>query len=211
MTYRLVLVSHGPAGQLRRVLGAFAQYVRPAPTELLAVLDGHDAAVPPADELGPWQVHVAERAGFCATTQRAWAMCAKPGPDFVFYLENDFVITRSVELKEVARVLSVFPEMAQMALMRDAVNEQEKEAGGLYESLRDDYTCVGAYLEHQAYFTTNPSLMRRDFMSRWPWPVGSECEGKFGSELVKAGYTFGVWGTGEPWCKHIGERDGFGY
>ena len=64
-------------------------------------------------------------------------------------------------------------------------------------------------------FTTNPSLMRRQFMAENPWPAeyDQRCEGLFGIDLRERGYSFGAWGSGEPWVRHLGRRDrsGWGY
>lgn len=200
--------------------------------------------------------------------------------EHVFWLEHDFVFTRNVDLRDLAAVLDTnqgstvaVPEhmpgnpsstgltgykttvggLAQMALMRNAVNNQEKAAGGLFESRPGQYmargtACSGCggelawvtttppgysgwacttlggcshpplapapvWLEHRSYFTTNPSLMRRAFMAEHPWPdYPDQCEGRFGIDLIQAGYSFGVWGDGSPWVEHIGAaRTGFGY
>jgi hypothetical protein len=108
--------------------------------------------------------------------------------------------------------------------MRNAVNEDEKKAGGLFEHRRDDYMQRVLrrgrqgqmrnvpWLSHLSYFTTNPSLMRTEFMRERAWPEYEvECEGRFGIDLRQAGFYFAAMGEGEPWCEHVGQRTGFGY
>ena len=173
----------------------------------------------------------AEQQGFCTVTYRAWREAVLPGPDHVVWLEHDFVLNRSVDWRQMAQVLDAHPSLAQMQLMRNAVNEQELAAGGLFESRPGQYTRQVDYaddldagdqagpeipwLSHKAYFSTNPSLMRRDWMAANPWPdpelVPERCEGIYGFDLVQDGWHFGVWGTGEPWTEHVGVRDGHGY
>lgn len=247
MKYLLVILTHGDHEQeLATSVGAFLHRVRPLPEAgylaidgpLAPVLDSRVEAVRRACgpySPRPWLIAPRERqAGFCTATREAWAVAAQGDHDYVLWLEHDFEITRPVDVQRLAAVLDATPKLAQMALMRNAVNEEERAAGGLFESRRAQYelrhTCVdrevedwhcdariethsfAPWLEHRAYLTTNPCLMRRDFMEAHPWPDYTEqCEGRFGLDLVAEGFTFGVWGTGEPWCRHIGERTGFGY
>lgn len=246
-SYRLVCLTHAAGGDtLPDALAAFEEHARPAPVEVVVVVDGPEfgyvtEALTGRFQNGSVQVHADhEQRGFCEATRRAWILGGEerwPNPPFVFYLEHDFLLTRTVYLGELAIVLNADPQLAQLALMRDAVNEQEIGAGGLFESRPGQYTrrsmnlrtgyvrkrpvpsgiCLSindlGWLEHRAYLTTNPSLMRRSFMQEHPWPAEyvDQCEGRFGIDLVAQGFSFGVWGTGEPWCTHAGVRKGFGY
>ena len=184
-----------------------------------------------------WKVAInTQPEGFCRATGSLWrlavARAAEEECDRVFWLEHDFVFTRPLDLRPLSHVLGANPQLAQMALMRGPVNKQEVAAGGLVESRGgvDGGTYVSKvstwgigtpgspremydWLEHSAYFTTNPSLMRIGFMRDLPWPLQyeRECEGRYGLDLVEKGFTFGVWGEGDPWVDHIGHRDGKGF
>lgn len=233
MTYKLIVLTHGDEPPcLEQALDAFGAMVTPLPAETVIVRDG-----PGYSYIAPWMTRRAgrwacvqaapEQLGFCAVTREAWRIAAQGDLDYVFWLEHDFVLARPVDLRQLAAVLDAHPLLAQMALMRDAVNAQEVDAGGLYESRPGQYEPQlyidaaapdqadwwrAPWLEHRAYLTTNPSLMRRAWMAEHPWPDHpAECEGRFGIDLVLQGHTFGVWGTGEPWCRHVGTRTGFGY
>ena len=213
MNYRLVLLTHSDAPTLDDTIASFAAMVTPAPSSRAIVHDGSgDWRVPAIDDL-PWLItDGGTPRGFCATTRDAWDYGSRAEEPFVFYLEHDFTVTCPLDLRPLAAVLDSNRMLAQMALMRDAVNTEEKAAGGLFESRPGQYADRGGWLEHTAYLTTNPSLMRREFMAENPWPeYESECEGRFGIDLVARGYTFGVWGAGEPWVEHTGARTGFGY
>lgn len=174
--------------------------------------------------------------GFCEATWEAWNVWAAGADqigsaiieravdledvDFVFWLEHDFTFLRLVDLEALAEELDYDPTLAQMALIRGPANERERALGGLVASWQFPHVLTWThtraeahpYLLHHGYFTTNPSLMRLDFMRENPWPnAPAECEGKFGIELRERGYRFGAWGDGDQWVEHIGERTGHGY
>jgi hypothetical protein len=215
VNYRLVVLTHGEGETLEAALDSFGEMVSPAPSELCVLRDGPGHSYIPrwAPRFSCRQI-AAVAVGFCRATGACWDVAAAAGVDYVFHLEHDFTFLQRLDLRELAQVLDTNPRLAQMALMRGAVNDQEIAAGGLFESRAREYVPHGepAWLEHTSYFTTNPSLMRRQFVADNPWPEhGERCEGLFGMELVARGYRFGVWGSGEPWCNHIGVRTGFGY
>lgn len=231
MKYRLIVLTHGESEPLAETLASFLQHVWPLPTDAFMHIDGPDArsvAYDVARNLTVWDWTLGqdmEPVGFCGSCRQAWNEEAAHGShDFVFWLEHDFRFLRDLDLRPLAEVLDADPTLAQMALMRNAVNEQEKEAGGLYESRpgqyrhdlasysRDGIVGTHAFLRHRSYFTTNPSLMRRAFVAEHRWPdYQSECEGRFGIDLVEHGFSFGVWGDGQPWVEHVGVRSGYGY
>jgi hypothetical protein len=215
MNYRLVVLTHGPDfSYLERTLASFEEHVTPEPIERFLVVDGEHA---PAPEVGVWErIVLGKQYGFCKATGAAWLCGANPGAEFCFYLEHDFEFLRPVDLEPMAHLLKPPSQLAQMALMRDAVNETEKAAGGLFESRPGQYerqdTFEGVWQRHRSYFTTNPSLMRTEFMRDHSWPLYPEqCEGRFGIDLIRLGFSFGVWGNGESWVRHIGQRTGKGY
>jgi hypothetical protein len=230
--YRLVVLTHGthgPKDTLERALGSFFEHVTPAPAYTYLHQDGPSSPHYYAGFPTPIaSSHDDPPLGFCGSTRKAWQEAAEGEQPYVFWLEHDFLLIRDVNLADLASLLDAHHWLAQMALMRTAVNEQEKAAGGLYESRRGEYEWHRStpirpvsepmpieqeWLSHRSYFTTNANLMRRQFMVENPWPADDlpECEGRFGIELVKRGYSFGVWGSGEPWTQHIGTRTGFGY
>lgn len=217
-----MVLTHGDGEPLAASLTAFYRHVTPEPTEVRIVHDGpvrmrrmEDAlrAAPRAE------VETIPRSGFCGATAYMWERAAEMwergtglAVDYVFWLEHDFEVTRDVDLTDLSEVLDRQPMIAQMSLMRDAVNADEIEAGGLYELRRDEFVPRDSWLDHASYMTTNPSLMRRQFMADNPWPeYPEECEGLFSIDLAARGYRFGVWGDGSPWCRHTGKRTGFGY
>jgi hypothetical protein len=165
------------------------------------------------------QIGRGPRRGFGGAIQRAWrVLAARSSADYVFHLEQDFVLTRSVDLDAMAEVLQNHPSLMQLALRRQPWNEAERAAGGIVEQHPDDYREVEwrghAWLEHRRFFTTNPSLYRRSLCSLG-WPTGAQSEGRFGLSLFWYGdKVCGFWGARDSgeWVEHIGhERVGVGY
>lgn len=217
MNYRLVVLTHGDCEPLLSTIDSFCENVSPLPTSMYIHVDGPTVDVPvPTTSIRSVEIALAEPArGFCGSCRAAWAEATRGGHEFVFWLEHDFRFTQPVDLEQLASVLDANPQLAQMALMRQAVNKKEWDAGGLVGSRPGQFEPRGGWLEQRAFLTTNPSLMKREFMVKNPWPdpaeMPSECEGMFGIHLREQGYSFGMWGAGEVWVVHTGARTGWGY
>lgn len=227
--YRLIVLTHGIEESLGACLASFRANVTPLPVDAYMHADGKHAYRRQQEQAvafpeWEWRLGRTEREeGFCTSVRTAWreALHAPRDHTHVFWLEHDFRFVRPVNLEKLARAMATHNapgggKLAQMALMRNAANEEEIEAGGLYENVmrRDPLAYIrhASWLEHGLYFTTNPSLMPVGFMEANPWPADSGmCEGAFGIKLRQRGYTFGVWGGGETWVEHYGARTGRGY
>lgn len=223
MKYRLIVITHGgdeTTEMLKTTLAAFQEMVSPSPCERFLIEDG------PRKEKLDWRgtrFWSEKPMGFCVTAARAWEVAAHPGVPLVYWMEHDFIHTRPVYLRHMAEVLRQEEMLAQMSLMRQAVNPQEVKAGGVVARDPDAFvprlgraSSFGdpamPWLEHGRYWTTNPSLFRADLAREEEWPSVKEgCEGHHSISLREQGYSFGIWGEGEPWVEHIGERSGFGY
>ncbi len=181
-------------------------------TRLEEVFDTRDRSL--------WTVVVWERRyGFAGTIEAAWRfLSGHCGEEYVFHLEDDFVFTRPVDLAAMSEVLAAHPHLAQLALRRQPWNEAERAAGGIVEQWPDAYDDLEdgahAWLEHRLFFTTNPSLYRRELCTRG-WPLVKRSEGRFSTDLfadpdVRCGF-WGARDSGEA-VHHIGaERVGTGY
>ena len=223
--YLLVVLTHGQSQHLTRVLDSFCAHVTPEPTEVLVWVDGpdrEDAAYDAVCGRG-WDFTLAggfDQQGFCAAVGEAWDEAAATDYDYVFWLENDFVFVRDVDLSNIARVLEAEPQLAQMALYRQSVNADERAAGGYLRQHAAAYTERTTYVGSTSYrwmettrnWTTNPSLFRRSVAAENPWPVAEHCEGVFGFQVRERHpeTKFGIWGVGRVDVEHIGERDGTG-
>ncbi len=218
LDYRLAVLTDGRPC-LRETLEAFRRYAEPQPSEVLVFDDGRSSE--PYGGGTEWS-HVPyltiggyERVGFCAAVPALWRTAAGAGPSFVFWLEDDQVLRRSVDVGAMALVLSRERKLAQMSLMRGPANSDEEAAGGCRALRPEKYheRDDGLWMESRTNFSTGCSLIPRRFMTAEPWPAEYEenCEGRYSIDLLERGYTFGVWGRGEPWVDHVGRRSGFGY
>lgn len=170
--------------------------------------------------------HPAGRQGFggAIRTVRAWLDENTTEP-WQFASEDDFRFERKVDLAAMIQVMEDRPYLTQMALVRQAWNQQEIDAGGLLEANPSAYSQhtdgVNWWLQHRLFFTTNASLFRRSLLSLG-WPEGDGSEGRFHLQLMQDGTPeragrdlwSGYWGqrTDGPWIHHIGmERAGYGY
>lgn len=159
----------------------------------------------------------AGRSGFGGAIRRAWSTLRQhSAARFVYHLEDDFTLTRPLDLLDMAMTLEENPHLVQLALRRQPWSAAEVAAGGIVEQHPTDYVdCVG-WLEHRRFFTTNPSLYRRSLLVEHEWPDGAESEGRFGIALLERhpDWRFAYWGRrgDPPWCHHIGaQRVGTGY
>lgn len=165
-----------------------------------------------------------ERQGFAGTIHHAWHLLRfeyrfMENIDYVFHLEDDFVFNRQVRVAEMAHVLQSNGSLAQVALVRQPWNDVERAAGGLLQARPDTFTqrrteSGVAYLEHDAFFTTNPCLYPGVLPHMVQWPLGADSEGRFGITMRNAGAKFAFLGEldQEPAVTHIGaERNGTGY
>lgn len=214
--YRLVVMTNGRPC-LRGTLEAFRELVTPQPVEILVHDDGglsepYGGGTPWAHI--PWTTTSQVPAiGFCGSCAHAWEEASAPGVDFVFWIEDDIVVKRPVDLAPLADALTRHKHVTQMALMRQPVNDLEIAAGGCRELRPELYEEMdeGTWLRSHTNFSTGCSLIPRRFMASHPFPATPSCEGEFSIDLLGEGKSFGVWGLGESWVEHVGIRSGFGY
>lgn len=162
--------------------------------------------------------HPEGRQGFGGAIREIWDVLRKrSAADYIFHLEDDFTFNRPVPLDDMIEILDEQPELAQVALRRQAWNSHEIRAGGVIEVNPDAYTerlgHFHSYLEHDLFFTTNPSLYRRSLLDN-EWPEGANSEGRFTGWMRDLNYRFAYLGerSDPPWVHHIGdERAGKDY
>jgi hypothetical protein len=110
-------------------------------------------------------------------------------------------------------VMHRFPHLTQMALLRYAVNDVERAAGGIIEQWPESYVEREwngfRWREHRRFWTTNPSVYHRSLLAR-EWPEGVSSEGRFGIELFNSDPSLraAFWGGFDSgcWVAHIGHE-----
>lgn len=163
-----------------------------------------------------YKIHsTGKRSGFGGAIQSAWKLIET---DWVFHLEDDFVFNENIYLSDMIEIMNFAPWLAQLALKRQAWNEQEKLAGGIIEMCPEEYHEFSwgphIWTEHRRFYTTNPSLYRKS-LTRRGWPFGEQSEGRFGIDLFKDEKTRCAYlgrKYSPPKVTHIGNiRAGSGY
>lgn len=221
MTAALVVFTDGRHDCLDRTLASFDEMVTGPITRRMIVNDSPSPLDQDHldDKYGDRYTihHAPARRGFGGTIAYAW----RHVPDavrFVFSTEDDFLFKRPVDLTSMMHVLDSRPHVAQLALRRQAWNADERAAGGVIELNPTAYvehsSQDGAWLQHRLFWTTNPSLFRRELCDTG-WPETEHSEGVFTHRLIEdTELRFGYWGARDSgeWVEHIGlERVGQGY
>jgi hypothetical protein len=209
--------------------------------ETIASLE--DALEPDCGGVTRFALHVhvddsAHRLGFAGAIREGWRRLAEhPDPfDYVLHLEDDWRFLEPLDLAGMTALLAArrddvaavgCPDLAQVALLRQPVAPLEIRAGGVVELWRESYTVsevtlvppdpIGSqtirWLEHDLFFTTNPSVYRRDLLELG-WPDSSRSEEVFTARCREAGYRFAFYGaSAKPRVWHTGNdrREGRGY
>lgn len=171
-------------------------------------------------------VSTRRRSGFGGAIRSAWKHLETVGEAWVADWEDDFVVTRPVDLDDLVQLQVEQPHLAQVCLRRQAVGHEIRHGGFMemapewYRERRKD---GWAWVETTRNWTTNPSVYRHAVCATG-WPEGRDSEGHFGFRLKDEGLPWGVpgrdvrfgfWGSmeeGREWIWHIGDqRAGTGY
>lgn len=223
MKATLLVVTDGRADCLAQALAAFDLCVDEGLIERRVIVD--DSA---DRDYAAWIDHnfrfdqrasSEERRGFGGAIQAGWDLLGNA--EFVFHLEDDFVLARHVPLASMMETLARRSYLAQMALRRQPWGPDEVIAGGYIE--RDPYAFTNCWdterperrwMEHRKFFTTNPSVYPA-WVAKQGWPQVPGSEGQFGLQLFQNPQVrCAIWGNRHdpPWAIHIGhKRVGTGY
>lgn len=203
----LAIISDGRWPYLSRTLSSLEQ------------LTGIDEAVyvNDAGTDGPFDAHLTgytrirhdRRRGLAAAVRSAWAFATLAGWSHLVHWEEDFVLTRPVDARDLTEVCDRH-QLAQVVLKRQAWNPTEVAAGGIVEANPDAYTDLGDVTVHTAIFSLNPCVVPRAVFSLG-WPDSNEAGAT--ALLVERGYTFGFWGGkyDPPVVEHIGVNRSAGW
>lgn len=128
--------------------------------------------------------------------------------DFVWHMEEDFLLTERVDIKGMAAVLDANEDLASLCLLRQPWSQPEVSAGGIIPlyggHMTERETDGRPWVQHDRFFSLNPSLVPRR-VYELGFPEGSEPA--MTDMLLSKGFTFGYWGRrdGAPRCLHIGD------
>lgn len=157
--------------------------------------------------------------GFAGALAEGWRQVRETGAAWVFHAEMDFVYHARVPLDRFIAVLRRHPNIVQVALKRQAVNPEERAAGGIVELHPDDFQqrhdAGDVFTLHRRFFTTTPSLYPAALCAQG-WPPVPESEGIFSHRLFDhdPDACSAFWGAkfDPPLVEHIGHvRAGTGY
>lgn len=156
--------------------------------------------------------------GMAGNAAAAWAWATDIGADYLLYIEEDMLFTRTVPLKEMRAILDEHEHLAQVVLKREPWSDAEKAAGGQIETAPGCYTQCSdrhhSWVEHRTLFSMNPSLIPRDVFADLAWASGSQgVERAITDACFDVGYSFAYYGRREdkPYVKHIGHQRAAGY
>ena len=169
--------------------------------------------------------HHKERLGFGGTIRDTWHKLNKIAGiyDYLFHLEDDFIFNRPINLDDLILILKKNPNMAQVCLLRQPWNQNEVNAGGVWQQRPDRFIEESVdsrsgkiyYLSHREWFSTNPCVYPK-WVASLGWPEGLNSEEIFWDEklLPRTLLTCSYFGSkaDPPAVSHIGSgRMGEGY
>jgi hypothetical protein len=208
----LVVITDGRRDCLKRSVASMREQIRPWPERRFIVDDSGDEGYGlMLDETFPdFDVaHHGERRGFCGTVRSAWEVGLASGAHFIFHAEDDFTYSEPVDLEGLAVILDVNPHLAQIALKRQPVNQDERNAGDFMAAWPPEtWTQRDGFIEHKLTFTTNPSLIPRRVIEPLLSTDIDFAETIITGQLLARGYKLGYLGevADPPRVQHIGDQ-----
>lgn len=173
-----------------------------------------------------------ENVGYLRAMQTVWetgrTLARDAESDFVMLWEEDFVLTREVDLDDMAAIMRHNNRLAQLNLQRQAVYRIERRFGYMESHRRRGYGLSVVkdnphkipWVQRNKPFTTNPGLIRREVLNiNWPSRdlsdrVQGGAEPAMSQILEWHRWSFGWYGEwNTPYTEHIGTimKTGKGY
>ena len=221
-----LVITDGREGVLERTLNSWDEKLVHKPFDYTVLVD--DSASP---EYQNWlrskyairfnlMILHGERKGFDGAIQSGWSNIPKDA-DFVFHLEDDFLLNRALFLDDWISILKANPQVAQIVSYRQPWSQAEYEIGGYIplfirqghtfknEFYKDENGKEWAVVEHRRHFSTNPCLYRRRIVEvGWPSAPGYTSEDLVGPRIFEKypGSVYLIWGhkDDEPLVHHFG-------
>ena len=178
----VTVLTTGTRGYLADTVASIDEMVSGPIARKLLIVDG---AVHP--EFEGWDVVNISAGGYRQAMAGVYHHAMGSGQPWVFHSEDDFTFNRPVDLRAMQVEMDAFPDLAQLSLLRQSWFEPEIEAGGILEMHgREQFEPRGLHLRHAAYWTTNPHLIRRSLMARYPWPQKRWSESAYGQAVFSS-------------------------
>ena len=215
-----VVVGDGRIQYLRQAVASYHKSVINADDYLIMINDTGDSGYARVldDEFPEFKIiHHPERRGLGGAVRSAWTEAVKTGCDFVFHVEEDFIFPDEIDAFDLVKLLVSRPHLAQMCLVRNAVNDQESAAGGMLHVDPSRYTeCSNGqvdWLEQSSLFSFNPALISIGVIEHALHTATDFLERDVTDVLTPQGYAFGLLGkmSDDPRCIHIGTQHSSGY
>lgn len=222
MNVALCVISNNRPDYLHQTIKAAYQYL-PDFDYRFIVDDGGDptASITLASLYSQdWHVEThPENRGLAAAVQTGFDLVTSCDADYVFWLEEDMLLTRRPPIREAIDILDTHDHLAQMCFRREpvAVNPTETGYGCVLRTLteqsdnvrtHDDPSRGIRWTEYDGLFSLNPCLIPAEICNI-DWDPGNEAGMTI--KLRDHGYMFGSWGLagdGQTWVTHIGEQRG---
>jgi len=156
------------------------------------------------------------RLGLAGAVQQGWKEAVAMGADYVWHMEEDFLLTDDIRIDEMIWILEHHPHLAQIVLKRQPWSPEEVEAGGIIERAPHMYVerrAWGrhiAWTEHHQIFSLNPCLIPKKVLEIG-WPAGNEAE--MTEILIEDMWRFAFFGGKDdpPRCVHVGSERSVGW
>ncbi len=168
-----------------------------------------------------YELATTERVGFTKAMISAWQKLKEDSNEWVFHLEEDFLILDDVYIDNMIEVLKSYDYLKEMVLLRQPIGDHSREQikGGIIashpERYEDKTDGVNYWVEHRVGFSCNPCLYQKSLVYKYPWPDMLHSEREFGRLLFRDTKSkCAYWGksTDKPVAMHIGHvRSGFNY
>ncbi|MEK7117083.1 MAG: hypothetical protein AAB837_02880 [Patescibacteria group bacterium] len=166
-----------------------------------------------------YELATTKRVGFTEAMISAWQKLKEDSNEWVFHLEDDFLILDDILLNNMIDVMRQNEHIKQLVLLRQPLGGRELKKGGIIASHPERYEekTDGIYhwVEHRIGFSCNPCVYRKSLIFEYPWPNMPHSEREYGRLLFKnPNVKCAYWGgkTDKPKVEHIGViKKGFGH
>jgi hypothetical protein len=211
----LVVVGNGRTAMLDQTVEAAFQWLPPFDRYLMVDDSGDLAVRRHLDSMYPDFVieHHDQNRGMAAAVRTGFDLAVDTGCRYVFWLEEDMLLTSAPPVADAVDVLDARDWLSQLCFRREPVpgNVAEHEHGDQLAAICAQARTVSAHdgwTAHDWLFSLNPCLIPRRILEQG-WDTANEAG--MTARLLNDGYLFGSWGQpgdGQTWARHIGTERG---